>query len=92
MQSRGGRRHRALIGREHGLVVGHILVVGRPPRGDVGRQWWVAEIGNGLVKRGAVKRKRQRDLAINTLGLDLSVEMTEQAYPAFVAETDSVAR
>ena len=38
--------------REHGLVVGGVLVVGRALRRDVGRQRRGAEIGDGLVEVG----------------------------------------
>src|SRR5438270_13761233 len=92
MQSRGGSCDCALIGREHGLVVGRVALIGRAFRGDVRRQRWSAEIGNRLIERGAVERKRQRDLALVALGLDLGVEMAEQAYLALVAEADSVTR
>ena len=66
MQSRGGRGDRALVGREHGLVVGGVAIVGRALGGDVGRQRRRAEIGDGLVERRPVKRERQRDLALLT--------------------------
>src|SRR5437763_11215585 len=92
MQSRGGSCDRALIACEHGLVVGRVAVVRRALRGDVRRQRWLAEIGDRLVERRPVERKRQRDLALVALGCDLGIEMAEQAYLALVAETDSVAR
>src|SRR5437588_7929883 len=92
MQSRGGSRDRALVTCEHGLVVGRVAVVGRALRGDVRRQRWLAEIGDRLVQRRPVERKRQRDLALVALGGDLGIEMAEQTYLALVAETDSVAR
>ena len=38
MQSGGGCCDRALVDGEHGLIIGHIALVGRPLRGDVGRQ------------------------------------------------------
>ena len=39
-----------------------------------------------------MKRKRQRDLAVLALGLDLGVEMAEQADLALIAEANHVAR
>ena len=91
MQSRRWRRHRALIRREHGLVVGGIAIVGRALRGNVGRQRRRPEIGDGLIERRPVKRERQRDLALFALGLDLGVEMAEQADLALIAEANDVA-
>ena len=91
MQSRGWRGDRAFIGREHGLVVGGVAIVGRALGGDVGRQRRRAEIGDGLIERRPVKRKRQRDLALFALGLDLGIEMAEQADLAFIAEANDVA-
>ena len=38
-----------------------------------------------------MKRERQRDLALVALGLDLGVEMAEQADLAFIAEANDVA-
>src|SRR5436853_605304 len=80
MQTRGGSCDRALIACEHGLVVGRVPVVGRAFRRDVRRQRWLAEIGDRLIERGPVERKRQRDLALVALGCDLGVEMAEQTY------------
>ena len=91
MQSRRRRRDRAFIRREHGLVVGGIAIVGRALGGDVGRQRRRAEIGDGLIQRRSVKRERQRNLALFALGLDLGVEMAEQADLAFIAEANDVA-
>ncbi len=91
MQARRRRGDGAFVRREHGLVVGGIAIVGRALRGDVGRQRRRAEIGDGLVERRSVKRERQRDLALVALGLDLGVEMAEQADLAFIAEANDVA-
>ncbi len=90
MQSRRRCCDRALIGREHGLVVVRVAIVGRAFGGDVRRQRRRAEIANCLVQRGPVKRKRQRDFAILALVLDLRIEMAEQAHLALIAETDHV--
>ena len=91
MQPRRWCRDGALIGREHGLVVGGVLVVRRALRGDIGRQRRGAEIGDGLVERRSVKRERQRDLALLAFRFDLGVEMAEQADLAFIAEANDVA-
>jgi len=91
MQPGRRRRDRAFIGREHGLVVSRILIVGRALGSDVRRQRRDAEILDGLIERRAVKRKRQRNLAVFALGLDLRVEMTEQADLALVAEANHIA-
>jgi len=92
MQACRGSRDRALFRREHGLVVGRILLVGCAFRGDIGWQWWLAEIGNRLIEHRAMKRERQRDLAVDALGFDLGIEMAEQAYLALIAEAHLVAR
>src|SRR5258705_4103138 len=92
MQSRGRRGDGAIIHREHGLVVGGIAIVRRALRRNVGRQRRRAEIGNGLIERRPVKRERQRNLALLALGLDLGVEMAEQADLAFIAEANDIAR
>src|SRR5436309_3316480 len=91
MQSRGRGCNGAFINREHGLVVAGVALVGGAFSSDVRRQRRRAEIGDGLVQRRPVKRKRQRDLAVTALVLDLRVEMAEQAYPALIAEPDDVA-
>ena len=91
MQSRRWRRDGAFIRREHGLVVGGVAIVGRALGSDVGRQRRRAEIGDGLIQRRPVKRERQRNLALFALGLDLGVEMAEQADLAFIAEANDVA-
>ena len=91
MQPGGGGRDRALIGREHGLIVGGVAVVRRALGGDIGRQRRRADILDGLVERRTVKRERQRDLALLPLGLDLGIEMAEQADLAFIAEANDVA-
>ena len=92
MQSRRRRRDGALVGREHGLVVGGVAIVGRALRRDVGRQRRRAEIGDGLIQRGPMKRERQRNLALFALGLDLGIEMAEQADLAFIAEANACRR
>jgi MarR family transcriptional regulator for hemolysin len=46
---------------------------------------------NGLIERRSMKRKRQRNLALFALGLDLGIEMAEQADLAFIAEANEVA-
>src|SRR3990170_8291814 len=51
MQSRRGGRDRALMGGEHGLVVGGIAIISSSLRGDVGRQRRAAEIRYRLVER-----------------------------------------
>jgi hypothetical protein len=58
---------------------------------NVGRQRRRAEIGDGLIERRPVKRERQCNLALVALGLDLGVEMAEQADLAFIAEANDVA-
>ena len=92
MQSGGGGGDRALVDREHGLIVGGIALVGRAFGSDVGRQRRAAELGDRLVERRPVKRERQRDLAVLALVLDLGVEMAEQAHLALIAEPHHVAR
>ena len=91
MQPRGRSRDRAFVRRKHGLVVGGILLVRRALRGDIGRQRCRAEVGYRLVQRGPVERERQRHLALGALGLDLGIEMAEQADLALIAEADAVA-
>ena len=69
MQSRGRRRDRAFVEREHGLVVGVVARVGRTPRGDVRRQRHVAPLLDRLVEHRPVERERQRHLAALALAL-----------------------
>ena len=90
MQACGRRRNGSFLGREHGLIVGRIALVGRPPRGDIGRQRRRADIGDGLIEHRTMKRESQRDLAGVTLGFDLGIEIAEQADASLVAEADDI--
>ena len=92
MQARGRRGDRALLAREHGLVVGASRSSARALRGDIGRQRHGAELRDRLIEAGAVERKRQRDLAALALVFDRRIELAEKADPALVAEADDVAR
>src|SRR5712672_3227159 len=73
MQTRRRGCDRALVGREHGLIIRGIALIGRALGGDVRRQRRATQIGDRRIERGTVKRKRQRDLAIVTPVLDLRV-------------------
>ncbi len=57
VQTRCGCRHRTLVVREQGLVVGLVLLVGRAPGGDIGRQRHLAPLGNGLIQHRAMEGK-----------------------------------
>ena len=85
------RRNRALLAREHGLIVGAILLVGRAAAGDIGRQRHVAALGKRLVEHRAVKGEGKCDLAALPFGFDRSVELVEKAHAALAAETHDVA-
>ena len=91
MQPRGRRRDRSFVVREHGLIVGVVLRVGRTPRGDVGRQRHVAALLDRLVEHRAVEREGERDLAAVALLLDGGVELAEEADLALLAEPHDVA-
>ena len=43
--------------RKHGLVVGAVLLVGRAPGGDIGRQRHLAALGYGLVEHRTMEGK-----------------------------------
>ena len=74
-----------------GFAAAVLLLVRRPPRGDVRRQGRAAEVGDGGIQRRPVKGERQRDRAVFAFVLDLCVEVPEQADPALVAEPNDVA-
>ena len=57
MQSRGRRRHRALMLRKNRLVVGAVLLVGLPAGGNIRRQRHLATLGNGLVEHRTMEGK-----------------------------------
>ena len=90
MQPCGRRSHCPVMGGEHGLIVGGVARVGGALGRDIGRQRRIAELRDGLIEARPVKCKRQRDLAVLALMLDLRIEMTEQANPALIAEADDV--
>jgi hypothetical protein len=74
VQACGRRRDGALRAREHGLIVGAVMLVGRTATGDVGRQRHVATLGQRLVEHGAVKREGERDFTTLPFGFDRGVE------------------
>ena len=90
MQAGGRRRHRALLAREHRLVVGAVRLVGAAAAGDIGRQRHVAALGQRLIEHRAMEREGKRHLAALPLGLDRGVELVEEAHPAFAAEAHDV--
>ena len=50
MQARGGRRHRAFLVGEDGLVIGAVLLVRLAAGGDIGRQGHLAALSDRLVQ------------------------------------------
>ena len=74
-----------------GLVVLAVLLVGRPSRGDVGRQRRVADRREGLVQVGAMKPEAEPHAAVRQLLLDVRLQRAEQANPPLVPEADAVA-
>jgi hypothetical protein len=91
MQSGGRRRHRTFLAREHGLIVGPVLLVDGAPTGDIGRQRHVAAFGERLVEHRPMKRKAERHLTALPFGLDRRVELLEEAHPAFASEAHDIA-
>ena len=94
MQPRGRRRDRAFLAREHGLVVGAVLLVDVAAAGDIGRQRHVAAFGQRLVEHRAGEGKGERHLAALValpFLLDRGVELFEKADPPFAAEAHDVA-
>ena len=57
MQPRGRRRHRARLAREHGLIVGAVLLVDAAAACDIRRQRHVAAFGQRLSSTAPVKAK-----------------------------------
>jgi hypothetical protein len=86
----GGGSDGALVAGIDGLVVGAVLRVLRPLRGDVGRKRDVADAGDGLVEIGAGKFELQHD-AVVVLGDDGGVDAGEKAGLGRLAEADEVA-
>ena len=64
VQARRGRRHRAVLARKNGLVIGDILRIGLALAGDIGRQRHLAERRDGGIQRRARQGKAQLRLAI----------------------------
>ena len=91
MQARRGGRNRSLGLGEHGLIVAPVALIGRPSRGDVGRQRHGAPLLDGLIEDGSVKRERQRYLPALPLGFDGRIELAEKTKVAFGPEADDVA-
>ena len=91
MQSGGRRGDRAVVVREHGLIVGAIARVGRAPRRDVGRQRHVAPLLDRLVEHGTMEREGERHLAALALVFDGGIELAEEAHLALFAEAHDVA-
>ena len=91
MQAGGRRRDGAFFTGEHGLVVGAVALVDGAAAADIGRQRHVAALGQRVVERCAVKRKREGHLAALAFLLDRGVELFEEAHPAFGAEAHHVA-
>ena len=94
MQSRGRRRDRALVAREHGLIIAAVVLVDFAAACDIGRQRHVAALGQRLVEHRAVKVKAKRHFAARlalALLLDRGVELIEETDAAFAAEAHDVA-
>ncbi len=86
MQACGRRGDRSFLAREHGLVVGAILLVDAAAAGNIGRQRHVAALLDRLIEHRTVEREGKRDFATLAFCFDRGVELVEEADPAFAAE------
>ena len=91
MQPRGRRCDRALVPREHCLIIAHIARVGGAARGDVRRQRHGALRMNRLVERRPGEIEGECHLPVLTAALHCGSECAEQAHIAPLAEVDAVA-
>ncbi len=78
--------------RKNGLVVGAVALVDGTAAADIRRQRHVAALGERVVERGTVKRKRKCHRAALAFVLDRGVELLKEAHPAFGSEAHHVAR
>ena len=92
MQPRGRRRDRAFLAREHGLIIGAIVLVDLAAAGDIGRQRHVAALGQRLSSAASVKAKASVTSPPSlAFLLDRGVELFEETDAAFAAEAHDVA-
>ena len=88
----GGRRHRALVPGEDGLVVGPVALVVVAPGGDVGRQRHMADRRDRLVEIGPARSKRRRTSPPSPFSSTVaSRPARRQARSGVRAEADAVA-
>ena len=91
VQARGRRRDRPFGLREHGLVIRAILIVGRAPGCDVGRQRHCAALVDRLIEHRSMEREGERHLPALAFVLDGGIELAQEADPAFLAEAHDIA-
>src|SRR5580698_11016098 len=91
MQTSRRRGNRALITRKHRLVIGAVTLVGGAAAGNIRRQRHITAFFKRLIKRRAMKRKRERHLTALAFGFDRGVELVEEADAALAAKAHNIA-
>src|ERR1700724_3740398 len=92
MQPGGGGRDRAFLPGKNRLIIRAVLLVGRPPPGNIGGQRHVAAFGDCRIKHRAMKSKRQGYVTALAFGLNRRVELAEEADFALLAKPYDVPR